>query len=225
MAEKLSPVYKLLKAVVPFSISSELKDNFDSLNKALSDACELALNQPIPGKQLVLMRHGSFGSAGYALMIKDNPDQKLQSKRTAYTPVAFGSKVFSPDQLKMSIYSKEISAIYMAFLEFAQILWEPTKPIKVLTDNKSVTQILQTKAIPPALWKACDYQLQFNFKIAHIAVSINTAVDLLFRLGLKVTEKICLTIREDIQTTPIELTTSSLDIADEEQCILHSDRQ
>ena len=102
-------------------------------------------------------------------MIEDNPDQKIQSKRKTYAPMAFGSQIFSPAQLKMSMYSKELLAIYMAFLEFAQLLWEATKPTIVLTDNKSVTRFFQTKAIPPALWNACDYVLQFNFKIAHIA--------------------------------------------------------
>ena len=105
----------------------------------------------------------------------------------------------------------------MAFLEFAHFLWEATKPTIVLTDNKSVTRFFQTKAIPPALWNACDYVLQFNSKIAHIAGSVNTAAEFLSRLELKVTEKIRLKIREDIHTTSIEVTTSSSDIADEEQ--------
>ena len=224
MAEKLNPFYKLLKTEVPINITSELKETFDSVNKALSDACELALKQPFPGKQLVLMTDASFRSAGYALMIEDNPDQKIQSKRRTYAPVAFGSKIFSPAQLKMSIYSKEFLAIYMAFLEFAHILWEATKPTIVLTDNKSVTRFFQTKAIPPALWNACDYVLQFNFKIAHIAGSVNTAADLLSRLELKVTEKIRLKIREDNHTTSIEVTTSSSDVADEEQIFFtHAD--
>ena len=43
------------------------------------------------------------------------------------------------------------------------------------------------------------------------------AADFLSRLELKVTEKIRFKIREDIQTTPIEVTTSSSDVADEEQ--------
>ena len=217
MAEKLNPFYKLLKAEVPINITTELKETFDSVNKALSDACQLELKQPIPGKQLVLMTEASFRSAGYALMIEDNPDQKIQSKRKTYAPVAFGSKVFSPAQLKMSIYSKEFLAIYMAFLEFAHILWETSKPTIVLTDNKPVTRFFQTKAIPPSLWNVCDYVLQFNFKIAHIAGSVNTAADFLSRLELKVTEKIHLKIREDVQTTPIEVSTSSSDVADEEQ--------
>ena len=84
----------------------------------------------------------------------------------------------------------------------------------------------QTKAIPPALWNACDYVLQFNFKIAHIAGSFNTAADFLSRFELKVTEKIRLKIREDIQATPIEVTTSSSDVADEEQFFFtHADHR
>ena len=144
MAEKPNPFYKMLKTEVPINITSELKQAFDSVNKALSDACELALKQPIPGKQLVLMTDASFRSAGYALMIEDNPDQNIQSKRKMYAPVAFGSKNFSPAQLKMSIYSKDFLAIYMALLEFAHILWEATKPTIVFTDNKSVTRFFQT---------------------------------------------------------------------------------
>ena len=68
------------------------------------------------------MANASFKSAGYALMIEDNPDQNIQSKRKTYGPVAFASKMFSTAQTKMSIYSKEVLEIYMAFPEFAHIL-------------------------------------------------------------------------------------------------------
>ena len=89
-----------------------------------------------------------------------------------------------------------------------------------------MTRFFQTKAIPPSLWNACDYVLQFNFKIAHIAGSVNTAADFISRLELKVTERIRLKIREDVQTTPIEVTTSSSDVADEEQFFFtHTDDQ
>ena len=85
----------MLKTEVPINITSDLKEAFDSVNKALSDACELALKQPIAGKQLVSMTDDSFRSAGYALMIEDNPDQKIQSKRKTYAPVA---QKISPQQ-------------------------------------------------------------------------------------------------------------------------------
>ena len=43
MAEKLTPFYKLLKTEVAVNFTSELKETFDSVNKALSDPCQLAL--------------------------------------------------------------------------------------------------------------------------------------------------------------------------------------
>ena len=64
---------------------------------------------------------------------------------------------------------------------------------------------------------ACDYVLQFNFEKTHIAGSVNTAVDCISRLELRVTKKKRLKIREEIQTAPIEKTTSSSNVADEEQ--------
>ena len=63
----------------------------------MSDACQLALKQPFPGKQLVLITDASFRSAGYALMIEDNPDQKIQPKRKTYAPVSrLDQKSFPP---------------------------------------------------------------------------------------------------------------------------------
>ena len=48
LTEKLNTFYKLLKTEVPINFTSELKEIFHSVKKALSDACELALKQPIP---------------------------------------------------------------------------------------------------------------------------------------------------------------------------------
>ena len=95
MIEILNTFYKFLKTEVPINITSELKETLDSVNKAFSDACELALKQTIPGKQLILMTDASFRSAGYALMIENNPDQKIQSKRKTYAPWHLAHK-FSP---------------------------------------------------------------------------------------------------------------------------------
>ena len=105
----------------------------------------------------------------------------------------------------------------MAFFEFALILWETSKLTTVLADNKSVTRFLQTKAIPPPWWNACDYVLPFNFKKPHIAGSVNTVDEFLSRLELKVTEKIRTKIWEHVETTPIDVTTSSSVVGDEEQ--------
>ena len=183
LSEKLQGFYELLKTDKQIKFTEELLDHYKAINAALAEACGLALKQPITGRQYVLMTDASFRASRYALMIEEN-DKKLNSKTKTFEPVAFGSKVFSPAQLKMSIYCKEFLAIYHAFLEYSHILWETTLPTLVMTDNRSVTRFFQTKAIPPTLWNACDYVLQFNFHIMHVAGTQNTAADFLSRIDL-----------------------------------------
>ena len=126
----------------------------------------MALKQPLPNKQLVLMTDASFTAAGYAILTEDDPNQKDSSVKKSYAPIAYGSKTFTPSQLKMYIYAKQFLAIYYAFKDFGHIFWGAPKPITILTDNKSVTRFFQTKIIPPTLWNACDYVIQFNFVIS-----------------------------------------------------------
>ena len=171
LSEKLIAMYELLKADTKIRISEELVNNFKEINASLAEACGLALRQPIAAKQYVLMTDASFRASGYALMIEKKDERKLLCKKKTFAPVAFGSGVFSPAQLKLSIYCKKILAIYHAFFEYSHILWETTIPTLVLTDNRSVTRFFQTKTTPPALWNACDYVLQFIFRIMHVAGS------------------------------------------------------
>ena len=189
---------------------------FREINEALDRCCQLALRQPLPGKQLILMTDASFQAAGYAVLIEDDPNQKYTSTRKTYAPIAYGSKTYSPSQIKMSIHAKDFLAIYMAFKEFGHIFWGATKPVIIMTDSKSVTRFFQTKMIPPPLWNACDFVLQFNFTIAHIPGKMNTAADFISRLEMDPNEKVNLKIREDIPTKPIEVNIESTGIAQEE---------
>ena len=136
LSERLAPFYKMLKSDEKVLLSKELVQQFVEINKALDKCCDLALQQPIPNKQSALMTDASFGAAGYAVLIEDHPNQKLSSLRKSYAPVAYGSKTFTPAQIKMSIYAKELVAIYFAFKEFGHIFWGAPKPVIILTDNK-----------------------------------------------------------------------------------------
>ena len=163
------------------------------------------------------MTDANFKNAGYALRTEEDTEQKITSTKKTYALVAFGSKTFSLPQLKMSIYAKEFLAIYFAFMEYSHILWGSSKPTIVLTDNKSVTKFFQTKMIPPSVWNACDFLLQFHFEIAHVSRKMNTAADFLSRLDINPKDKVLLQIREDIQTTPIQVKIQSSDIHEEDQ--------
>ena len=49
---------------------------FREINEALERCYQLALRQPLPGKQLVLKTDESFQAAGYAVLIENDPNQR-----------------------------------------------------------------------------------------------------------------------------------------------------
>ena len=81
------------------------------------------MRQPLKDKQLIVMSDASFTAARYAIMTEDDPNQKLQSKRKTYAPIAFGSKTFNPTQTNLSIYAKEFLSNTSTFVEFGHLTW------------------------------------------------------------------------------------------------------
>ena len=163
------------------------------------------------------MTEASFTAAGYAILTEDDPNEKYTSVKKSYAPVAYGSKTFTPSQLKMSICAKEFLAIYYAFKEFGHNFWGTPNPVFIPTDKKPVTRFYQTKIIPPPLWNACDFVIQFNFVTAHIPGKNNTAADYLSRMKMDPTEKLVLKIREDVETRPIEVNVQSARVSEEDK--------
>ena len=102
-------------------------------------------------------------------------------------------------------------------------MWGSTLPVIVFMGNRSVTRFFQAKPIPPALWNVCDYVLQENFIISHVADSMNTAADFLSRTEVNPVEKLEMSIRNDIQTRAIEVNIQSSAIVEEEQIYILPD--
>ena len=74
----------------------DLLEKLIEINKALDRFCKLALKQPLPKKQIVLMTNASFSATGYAVLSEDDPLEKYNSTQKTFAPVAYGSKSFSP---------------------------------------------------------------------------------------------------------------------------------
>ena len=84
LAERLTPFFQLLKttdAKTKLRITPDIMKDFREINEALDRCCQLALPQPLPGKQLVLMTDASFQAAGYAVLIEEDPNDKYTSTR------------------------------------------------------------------------------------------------------------------------------------------------
>ena len=84
LAERLTPFLQLLKrtdAKTKTPITPDIMKEFREINEGLDRCCQLALRQPLPGKQMVLMTDASFQAAGYVVLIEDDPKQKYTSTR------------------------------------------------------------------------------------------------------------------------------------------------
>ena len=117
LAEQLTPFFQLLRktdAKAKNLITPDIMKEFREINEALDLLCQLAIRHPLPGKQVVLMTDASLRAAGNSVLIEDDPNQKHTSTRKTrktYAPIAYGSKTYTPSQIKMSFYKKECLAI------------------------------------------------------------------------------------------------------------------
>ena len=123
LSEKLDPFFQLLKKNEKVLVTTELVEHFNEINRDLDRCSQLALRQPLPNRQLVLMTDASFTAAGFAILTEDDPNKKYISARISHSPVAYGSKTIIPSKLKISIYAKKFLALYYAFKEFGHIFW------------------------------------------------------------------------------------------------------
>ena len=73
----------------------------------------------------------------------------------------------------------------------------------------------QTKLIPSPLWNAIDYVIQFKIFIAHFPKTTQRHV--LCPERRSILKKLVLTIREEVETTPIEVKVHSTGVSEEEQ--------
>ena len=136
---------------------------------------------PKANAQCVILTDASFYAAGYVLMIEDYISDESGKTFKTYAPVSFGSKIFTPKFLKLSIYAKKFWAVHFAMDTFAHILWGSTKPVLVLIDNRSLTRFFQAETISSSLWTCVDHVLNSNFVLGHISGKANAAADYLSR--------------------------------------------
>ena len=140
MGKKLLPFYPLLLSEKELKLTEEQFESTNQMRKDLEQACNMSLRLPKANAQYVILTDASFYAAVYVLMIEDYLCDQSSITFKTYVPVLFESKLFTPTYLKLSVYAKEFLAIHFEFDTFAHILWESTKPVLAVTDNKSLTK-------------------------------------------------------------------------------------
>ena len=154
--EILIPFYKLLQKSAIFSTSDRHQQALEQIRNALRKATTVVLRFPKPGLQYVILYDASYHRGGYVLLVEDYLKNDKQKEQKTYAPVSFGSKLSNKAQLKLSIFCKEILALYFALEEFSHYIWGAEKQVLVFSDNKSLTQFLKARTFHPSLWGYLD---------------------------------------------------------------------
>ena len=181
LGEKLIPFYRLEK-IGNFKTNEEHQKRLEGLKHDLIQATDITLRLPKPGLQYVILCDASYHGTGFVLMSEDFVKTDNKDEMKTYAPVSFGSRLFNTAQLKFSIYYKEFLALYFALDHFSHFIWGSSKPLIILTDNRSLTQFFQAKTIPPSVWNFLDRVMAFNIIIAHILGKANYAADFFSRM-------------------------------------------
>ena len=162
---------------------------FRERNNVLDNCSQLALKQPILDKWLILMTDARFQVAGYAVLTEDDPNQKFTSAREAWATVAYGSKTFTPSQIKTCMYAEDCFGHKRGIQRTSTHFGDHRNQLSSWQSAKRWQIFCRTKLIPPPLWNACNFVLQFNFTKTHILDKMNTAADFFVTFGVPLIRK------------------------------------
>ena len=137
-------------------------------------------------------------------MIEDYLVEKDGKNKQGFSPVSFGSQWFNTSQLKMSTYCKEFLALYFALGHFSHFIWGAEKPVIVLTDNKNLTNLFQSKSLHPSLWNFMDRVSAYKIVLAHVPGKA-PAADILSKMLIDPNESLELQLVDSIPMTQIEI--------------------
>ena len=218
LSERLSPFFKLLKFYIP----TNLVEEFTSLIKLLENSCQFALRQPLKDEQIIVMPDASFTAPGYAIMIEDDPNQKLQSKCKTFAPIAFGSKLATQHKQKYQ-YMRKNSFPYILPSSSLDTSCGVAHSRHYVYRQQISNTIFLGKTYPSSTLECMQLCFAIHFVIGHVAGSMNTAADFFSRTEVNPIEKLEMSIRNDIQTKAIEVNIHSTCIVEEEQIYIRSD--
>lgn len=165
------PLAQLTKKDKSFEWTPACQRAFDELKKRITEAPILAHFDP-ELETIVETDSSDYVSAGVL---------SQRGKDGIIRPVAFFSKSLLPAECNYEIYDKELLAIVKCFEQWRPELQSVNKPVKVLTDHKSLEYFMTTKKLNRRQARWAEYLADFNFVVTYQAGKIHAKADALTR--------------------------------------------
>ena len=143
-------------------VSLDLLENFVKITITLINTIHLR------GNGNIAMTEANFEAAKISVVAAGDFYQQFTSTIKTYVPVALRSELFTTSQSRMSIWTNEFLARYLAFKKIGLVFWTAPKPFITTTDKKFSARIFEATRNPQTLENDCEHVLHFNCTIAHI---------------------------------------------------------
>ena len=167
-------------------VHEDTKFDIDDNN---ANAAKLSLRLQLPDKQLVIMCDTSERAAESVFLIRimrDSDDGTMKSNNQLLSDRKDSPKVRCHSQCTQRCFWPGTSRLANSRTFCRGV----KKPTVVMTDNKSLTRLLQSKRIPPKLCNYCDQALKFDFVLAQVPGVKNPAAVFLSRIDINSRDRI-----------------------------------
>lgn len=164
IADHQKPLTSLLQKDVAFKWTAESSNAFNTLIDDLSNATRLIY--PSADDQYVLCTDASSTAIGSALSCKRGP-------------VGFFSRSLSPAEQNLSVYDKELLAVFTSVKHFEWLLFGREFTLKV--DHKPLTFLFSKPGTSERRRRIVDYLSTFHMSIKYIPGKENVVADALSR--------------------------------------------
>ena len=102
LTNQLCPSYPLLRNDNSIILTQEHEKALEEVTYSPKKACERTLRIAQKDLQYIIVSDASHYAAGCVLLIEDYSENQAGSKAINYAPVFYGSRLFTPNQLKIS---------------------------------------------------------------------------------------------------------------------------
>ena len=157
-SEIIRPMNIILRGQTRFSWGNEQQAAFDKLREKIQQ--NPILKFPDMSKQFILKTDSSDFCTG-AILSQESDDGFLH-------PVAFASRLLSPQQTRWSVFQKEFYAMKYYICEKFRVYLKHGKSFILLTDHKPLIHWRTSKLIDGSLWRWYTDLSMFDFEVIHI---------------------------------------------------------
>ncbi len=158
------PLTRLTRKSEPWKWSTDEEASFEGIKDAFSTASILAQFDP---DRIVYVETDASNTGVAAVISQVFPIEVDGTTNQVLKPVGFMSKGFTSAQANYTVWDRELTAFFLAFVHWRALLLSCRHVIQVITDHKNLEYFTTTRALNARHARVAEYLSDYNFQIRY----------------------------------------------------------